>query len=235
MSSDIKIDIHKSKLIMFDLDFQGLEPQNLESKFTIDINGIQYGFPAVINDRQVEVQIPCLEQVVCNSKNLEGYIAAKLEMFSENHYYKPWDGKVKIDKPKTVKAKISKIKQPTVKKINTEDEEMGEQQEIIVDDPEPENEVNLPEPEKKKKEKKGESDLSEKVKNNYLEKLKSIDMDGIRNYMSKAGTKTESVQNIILEQAENICKDPENKFELLRSVVKVMKKIKSGGAKDVQM
>jgi hypothetical protein len=34
-----------------------------------------------------------------------------------------------------------------------------------------------------------------------------------------------------LEQAEGKCKDPDDKFELLKSVVKVMKELKSGGKK----
>jgi hypothetical protein len=53
-------------------------------------------------------------------------------------------------------------------------------------------------------------------------------MNGIRDYMSRAGTKSQKVQNIILEQAEGQCKNPDDKFELLKSVVRVMKKIREG-------
>jgi len=231
MSTTIKVDVHKGKLISFDLDIQGLESAVIHGKFRIIIDEIEYGFPTTIKDHQVEVYLPCLHDVMHEIKTYGGYIQAKLEIFADHHYFVPWEGKLKIIEPATIKAKI-KASKPKVKTINTEskDKDVKEEAEIIVD--EPEEEVTLPDPTKKEKETVSEQTvISESTKSEYLDMLKSIDEEGIRSYMRRAGTKSKHIQDIILEQADGICKNSDDKFELLKSVVKVMKQVKNGGQK----
>jgi len=227
MSSTIQIDIHKGKLITFDLDVQGLDRNTLNGKFRIIFGGIEYGFPVTIKNQQVKVSLPHLRNVIHDIKG--GSIEAKLEVFTDHNYFVPWEGKLKMVEPVSVKAKVS-IKKPKVRTIKTEDVEVDEQAEIIVDDPE--EEVTLPEPKRKKKiQTESSIIITEDTKSEYLERLKKIDEEGIRSYMKNAGTSSDSVQNIILEKADEICKDSDNKFELLKSVVKVMRQFKTGGKK----
>lgn len=225
MSDPIKVNIDKGKLITFDLDVQGLSEESLFGKFRVLINEVEYGFPTTISENQVEVYVPCLHEIL--KKDHSKFLNAKLEIFADNHFFIPWEGKLDLLETASVKAKIRK----TSPKVKTEikDQDVNEDMEVIVD--EPEEEVSLPKPTKKelKQEKfQNESSLTDSTRRKYLEKLKGINMDGIRSYMARAGTRNEKVQNVILEQAENICKDPDNKFELLKSVVKVMAKFKKG-------
>jgi len=244
-SSLIKIDPNRGKLIKFDLDIRGVDRQLLHAKFVVTINGIDYGFPAVLVNHQVEVKIPCLFDIIYNIETFKGYIKARLMLFSEDQHFVPWEGKMKVMTPKKITAKIKSVKQKPI--VRTEDIELefDEQEEIIVDDPQ--DEVSIPEPttkqkkaevpvaEKKKVTRKPQNEsvhLNEDTRSEYLDKLKNIDEKGIRSYMTRAGTKSKHIQDIILEQADGVCKDSDDKFELLKSVVKVMNDIKKGVGKD---
>jgi len=246
-SSIIKIDPNRGKLIRFELDINGVDRQFLHAKFIMTIGDIDYGFPAVVKNNQVEVKIPCLFDVICNIETFKGYITARLMVFSEDLHFAPWSGQIKILPPKKITAKIKSSKQqkPSVK---TEDIDFDEQEEIIVDDPQ--DEVSIPEPsdkqkksdvpveEKKKVTRKPQTEsinLNEDTKSEYLEKLKNIDEKGIRAYMARGGTKSSHIQDIILEQADSVCPNSDDKFELLKAVVKVMNDIKKGGKDGMQM
>ena len=245
-ASLIKVDINRGKLVKFELDIRGLDRNLLNGKLMIEVNGIEYGFPAVVMRNTVEVKIPCLFDVIYNIETYKTYIKAYLVLFSEFQYFVPWEGKLKVLTPKSVTAKLKRTaKKPVVQEIEFEElseEEVVEDQEIIVDEPEPEHAVDLPQPtakekktpivaEKKKVTRKPQNEsviLSEDQRHEYLEKLKNIDENGIRDYMARAGTKNIAVQDVILEQAENKCPDPDDKFLLLKSVIKVMNDLKKG-------
>lgn len=220
MSKTIEIDIHRGKLITFSIEIEGLEHTVITGMFRILIDDIEYGFPTAFHNNEVEVHIPCLHDLLHEIN--ERVIYAKLEIVADHHYFVPWEGKLKLIEPASIKAKVKKSKATAEAKIKTEvkDQEVDEQQEIIIDDPE--HTVDIPKLKTKK------SKVAESTKNDYLEKLKKIDEDGIRDYMKRAGTKNENVQNVLLEQAGNICRDSDDKFELLKSVIKVMKTIKKG-------
>jgi hypothetical protein len=243
-SSIIKIDPNRGKLIKFELDINGVDRQLLHAKFVVTIHDIDYGFPATINNHMVEVKIPCLFDVICSIETFKGFVQARLMIFSEDLHFVPWEGQMKILPPKKITAKIKSVKQQKPK-IRTEDVDFDEQEEIIVDDPQ--EEVSIPEPTDKQKkadvpvvEKKKVTNqpqnesisLNEDTRSEYLEKLKNIDEKGIRSYMARAGTKSAHIQDIILEQADGVCPDSEDKFELLKAVVKVMNDIKKGAGKD---
>jgi len=230
MNKIINVDLHRGKLVTFNIEVEGLNYNEMNGKFRIMIDDIEFGFPTNLKkNHEIEVVIPSLYEFLDNKRKLKT-INAKLEIFTDCHYFVPWEGKLKLTEKASVKVKLNKAK-TTKPKVKTEmkDAEVTEDLEVIVDDPE--IEVSLPEEDKEKKPKKAKdktSSIDENSKETYLNMLKNIDEDGIRKYMKNAGTTNDKVQSIILEQAENICKDPDNKFELLRSVVKVMKKIRKG-------
>jgi hypothetical protein len=221
------------------LDIKGLERNLLYGRFILIVNNIEYGFPAVVVNNHVEVKLSPLIEVISNIETYKSYMKAKLMIFSDCQYFIPWEGKAKIMTPKKVTATLSKNRRKPI--ITSEDVELDfeEQEEIIVDDPE--EPVSLPDPtkkektnpvvEKKKVTRKPQTEsrvLNESTRDEYLEKLKNIDEKGIRDYMKRAGTKSAHIQDIILEQADAKCKDSDDKFELLKSVVKIMNEIKKG-------
>jgi uncharacterized Zn finger protein len=230
MSKTITIDKHRGKSIEFNIEVEGLDYDTIHGKFRIMSGDIEYGFPTVFTKNQrIEVIIPPLNGILRDSKKKS--LKAKLEICTDCQYFVPWEGTIKLKESAGIKVQLKKTTKPKVKvKTEMKDNEVTEDLEVIVDDPE--KEVSLPEPKEKKKLKKTKANsidsIDEDSRDTYLNMLKNIDEEGIRTYMKKAGTTNDKVQSIILEQAENICKDPEDKFELLKSVVKVMKKIKKG-------
>lgn len=225
MSNIIEVDPHRGKLIEFNIEIEGFNYDEIDGKFRIIDGDIEYGFPTSFKENhKIEVTIPPLNNIFSNNKKKS--LKAKLEIMTDCQYFSPWDGKLKFIESKSVKVSLNKKSKPKVKvKTEMEDQDVNEEVEVIVDDPE--EEVSIPKPSSKDKKKKESSMMDESSRDEYLEKLKQIDEKGIRNYMTKAGTKSLTVQNIIMEQAESNCKDPSNKFELLKSVVKVMKKIRN--------
>jgi len=230
MSKSIEVDSHRGKSIEFDIEVEGLDYNEIHGKFRVMNGEIEYGFPTVFTENhKIEVIIPPLHNIIRDNKKKS--LKAKLEICTDCHYFVPWEGTIKLTESAAVKVELKKSSKPKVKvKTEMKDTEVKEDMEVIVDDPEEEVTLPKPEEEKKSKKKEKETDSIEEGsrKDAYLNMLKNIDEKGIRKYMRNAGTSNEKVQSIILEQAENICRDPENKFELLRSVVKVMKRIKKG-------
>jgi hypothetical protein len=146
MASKIKIDPYRGKLITFNLEIAGINYRELTAKFRIVVDDIEYGFIGLLSSEHVDIHIPSLVDIIHNILVFEGgHLDARLEMFGDFYYYVPWEGQIVLDKQPEVKAKVSKSK-----KVK-ENEEVDEQQEVIVDDPEPENGVSLPDPNKKKK------------------------------------------------------------------------------------
>jgi hypothetical protein len=221
MSKTITIDKHRGKSIEFNIEVEGLDYDTIHGKFRIMSGEIEYGFPTVFTKNQrIEVIIPPLNGILRDNKAKS--LKAKLEICTDCQYFVPWEGTIKLKESAGIKVELKKTTKPKVKiKTEMKDQEVKEEMEIIVDDPE--EEVTLPKPKKTKA-----NPIDEDSRDAYLDMLKNIDEEGIRTYMKNAGTSNDKIQSIILEQAENICKDPDNKFELLRSVVKVMKKIKKG-------
>jgi hypothetical protein len=235
MNKIIDVDLHRGKLVTFNIEVEGLNYNDMSGKFRILIDDVEFGFPTTFKkNHEIEVIIPSLYEFL-DKKRKSKTINAKLEIFTDCHYFIPWEGKLKLTEKASVKVKLSKAKS-TKPKVKTEmkDQDVKEDMEVIVDDPE--EEVQLPK--LKKKTPKTESAkiksnskqvlLDESSKSDYLDMLKNIDEKGIRSYMKRSGTTNERVQNIILEQADNICKNSDDKFELLKSVIKVMKNIKDG-------
>jgi hypothetical protein len=242
MSKTIKVDTHRGKSIEFNIEVEGLNYNDIHGKFIIIEGGIEYGFPTVFKENyRIEVVIPPLNTIL--SVNKKKSLKAKLEIFTDCQYFVPWEGTIKLIETKSVKVELKKASKPKVKiKTEMKDRDVNEDLEIIVDDPE--EEVFIPDSKEKKKTVKTEGKsqskngivLNESTKDDYLNLLKNIDEKGIRKYMQNAGTSNEKVQSVILEQAEGICKDSDNKFELLKSVVKIMKNLKKGESiKDVPL
>jgi hypothetical protein len=238
MKKIIDVDLHRGKLVTFNIEVEGLNYNDISGKFRVMIDDIEFGFPTTFKkDHEIEVVIPSLYEFIDINKRKIKTLTAKLEIFTDCHYFIPWEGKLKLTEKASVKVKLNKST-TTKPKVKTEmkDQEVKEEMEIIVDDPE--EEVELPDPKETKKTSKTESVksslssksvlLDESSKSDYLDMLKNIDEKGIRSYMKRSGTTNERVQNVILEQADNICKNSDDKFELLKSVIKVMKKIKEG-------
>lgn len=242
MKKIIDVDLHRGKLVTFNIEVEGLNYNDIGGKFRILIDDIEFGFPTTFNeDHEIEVTIPSLYEFIDDNKKRIKTLSAKLEIFSDCHYFVPWEGELKLTEKASVKVKLNKTT-TTKPKVKTEmkDQEVKEEMEIIVDDPE--EEVELPHPKETPKTEAVRSSsnskdvlLDESSKSDYLDMLKKIDETGIRSYMKKAGTTNEKVQDIILEQADGICKDSDNKFELLKSVIKVMKSIKQGDVNGLQM
>ena len=118
-SSLVKVDVNRGKLIKFQLDVRGMENnQRLSGKFVVIANDIEYGFPAIITNNKVEVKLPSLLDVIRNIETFKSYMKAKLCVYSDFQYFIPWEGKLKVLTPGTIKASLkTEAKAPQLKMI----------------------------------------------------------------------------------------------------------------------
>lgn len=109
------INANEEKFLSFDVEIQGVDIKEMKAAVRLEIDGVEYGFPADVEHKKISALVPPLVEV-CGKDIEDGAVVnAKLEVFTERHYFKPWEGDIKVGAPMAVKAKIKEDQQPTVK------------------------------------------------------------------------------------------------------------------------
>lgn len=230
------IKANEEKRLAFETDIQGVDCNNLKGYVRFSIYGAEYGFPVEIDNKKITAVIPPLIEIVKRDIEDGSVVEAKLELFTEKHYFSPWSGEVKVGAPMDVRAKLKEdVKGVGIStKLLTDSKE--ELKKVAVKEPEEKFDKNmiiaelLSEIRKelsfaRKKKRQETPIITEKKTSNKItkESLKNITEDGIRKYISQAGTKNPRIQEIILDQARAAAGSSDN-FKVLTEVVKIMKR-----------
>lgn len=102
----VQINTQKGKRLKFGVSVAGVQPRDLKGALRMKIGEVEYGFPAVLENGSLVVNIPALDTLVDNL--VEGQrLEAKLEVIAQDTYIVPWTDTVRIEKPITVEAQIS--------------------------------------------------------------------------------------------------------------------------------
>lgn len=217
----------EEKKLTFEVDIHGVETTNLKGYVRFELYGAEYGFPAEIERNRITATIPPLTEVV--KKDIEDgtVINARLEMFTDKHYFSPWSGEVKVGAPMDIRAKLKEDKTPGIKtKLVTSEveEKPNKKEEKTVESKDLKSLIKEVLTEMVPTKKKKVIESSQKQKDIITkEYLRNITEDGIIKYIEKAGTKNKDVQRIILQQARTAAQSTDN-FKVLKEVVKIMKK-----------
>ena len=121
----IEINSNKEKNVVFEIQLSGITPKELTGYLRMDIDGVEYGFPAEISETSIGVDVPALKTVVHRPLRTGEKFKAKLELIGNDNYIKPWDDSVVIKSSVMVEAKIVEkefIKKPMVKIVEDKKE-----------------------------------------------------------------------------------------------------------------
>ncbi len=102
----VQINTQKGKRLKFGVSVAGVQPRDLKGALRMKIGEVEYGFPTILEDGSLVVNIPPLDTIIDNL--VEGQrFEAKLEIIAHDTYIVPWSDSVRIEKPITVEAQIT--------------------------------------------------------------------------------------------------------------------------------
>ena len=196
------LDINLEKTLAFDIEINGVVSEEMSGSVRFIYEGIEYGFPASIEEGKITSVIKPLKQIFPNIKN-GTVVNAKLELNTETYYFVPWEGNIKIQAPVSVEAKIIEdgggVRRPSV---TVKAKSINERKKVV------------------KENKKDDTWTKQKLQN--------ITEKDIINYMKRSGTKNETIQQIVLNEATSSAleKGYKGNVGILREVVRALKKPK---------
>jgi hypothetical protein len=229
------LDPNKEKLLTFEVDVSGDACENIVSHVRLFIEGVELGFPAVFKESKIIALIKPLRTFFKIPLKSGTVIESRLDVLSENQdFYSPWQGQIEIKSSFTVEAKL--IGDDQVKKTPVDTNSkftiksiMEDQFDEIIEKAQPLQEKKkevkpLPKPVAKAAQKpqpKKPEPIKEVKSSIDVAALKKITKEGVIEYMARAGSKNERIQEIIYEQATAKAGSGEP-FKVLKEVVKIL-------------
>ena len=102
----LDINSNEEKKMVFEVDIHGVQEKDLQGSVKFLINGVEYGFPTVIDEYKVETLVPPLSKVIGWEIEEGTVVDVRLDLHTDEHFFTPWMGKVKIIAPRKVSAKL---------------------------------------------------------------------------------------------------------------------------------
>lgn len=97
----------EEKTLLFDVMVEGIDTKLLSFKFRLDVGGVEYGFPGIMEGEKVKIVIPSLGNIL--QESTIGVFQGKLEVMGDEKYYmKPWSGEVELKMEPKVMAVVEK-------------------------------------------------------------------------------------------------------------------------------
>jgi len=121
----LDINIRDYRELTFEMEISGISPSELEGKLRFVIDDVEYGIPSKITESEIKVDIPPLKRIVQRELKEGEKINARLDVYGEHHYLKPWEGEFRVKNPVIVEAKIKNVKESTEPQIKVRFTEDG--------------------------------------------------------------------------------------------------------------
>ena len=242
------LNANEEKRLTFEVDVHGVESNELHGSVRFHLFGVDYGFVAEIEHKKITAYIPPLTEVVGKEIEDGTVVEARLELYTDVHYFKPWEGEIKLGAPMQVKAELSipesdkkHIKTKLLTSENSEYRKRETKKNISGDDRidrlEKLVEAMAKQMMSEDKNIGSKKEVIQEVKNNDIpvsksnkkwskKKLKNITEEEIIKFMERAGTKNKTIQEIILNEARANAKSGD-KYKVFLEVVKTLRKPKS--------
>ena len=96
----------EEKRLVFEMEIHGVETKDLHGSVRFFLHGVEYGFPAEIESNRITALIPPLSEIFGQKIEDGAIVEAKLELFTDKNYFKPWNGEIKLEAPMKIKAKL---------------------------------------------------------------------------------------------------------------------------------
>ncbi len=247
----LKLNVNQDKQLNFEIQIGGVQTEQVSSFLRIEIDQVEYGFPAQVGQDSITVDLPALRSVTARKLKEGEEVNVKLEIVADGHYLTPWSDTFTLSNPLVIEAKIMDDDFKTSPAFKTKlvaTGNVGEQSQGVV--VEQSDEVEAP-----VRVAETDEEMTERIVNKLAEKIgpmikggsevvtedapvkapvkekkkvvapkkmdvKNINEEGVFSYMARAGTKNETVQKLIYEQAE-VAAGSSRPVEVLKQVVKL--------------
>jgi hypothetical protein len=187
----LDINVRDFREITFEMEISGISPSELEGRLRFTVDNIEYGIPAKITESEIKVEIPPLKRIVQRELSEGETFSARLDVYGDNHYMKPWEGEFKIKNPVLVEAKIKGEKSSNEPQIKVSVSEGGSSR-----------------AKKKLDEMKHVAEsVRTTAKSRTTKKFKTVDdfkkkltQEDVFKWLDKNGTKSDQIKEIVYEQ-----------------------------------
>lgn len=102
----LDINITKKRPLNFEIQLNGIDHNQLSGYLRVIVDGVEYGFPAIISAESVDVEIPALKYIVKKELHEDDQLEAKLEVYGGGYYLNPWSDKLVVKTPVMMEAKV---------------------------------------------------------------------------------------------------------------------------------
>ena len=104
----ITFKMNEEKIMFFEMMVEGLEKDQLQVKFNLLIDGVEYGFPGIVEGNKIKVTIPPLKTIL--KEDIHGVHTGKLRVIGDNKYYlKPFTDTIEIVIEPKITTQLDKI------------------------------------------------------------------------------------------------------------------------------
>jgi len=190
----LDINVRDFREITFEMEISGISPSELEGRLRFTVDNIEYGIPAKITESEIKVEIPPLKRIVQRELSEGETFSARLDVYGDNHYMKPWEGEFKIKNPVLVEAKIKGETSSTEPQIKVSVSEGGTRAKKKL------NEMKqVTESVKTSSKVKTESRTTKKFQN-VDDFKKKLTQEDVFKWLDKNGTKSDQIKEIVYEQ-----------------------------------
>jgi hypothetical protein len=163
----LKLNVNQEKQLTFEVQIGGVQSEQVSSHLRIDIDGIEYGFPAEVGREAITVNLPPLRTVTARKLKEGEEVSVKLEIIADGNYLTPWQDTFRLANPLVIEAKIVDDdfnSAPAFKtKLVTTSGKVGERKQGVMVEQVEEKETPIHES--------SEDDLTERIVNKLAEKL----------------------------------------------------------------
>ena len=210
----LDININDSRDLNFEIELSGIGVAQLEGRLRMVIDNIEYGIPAQIMEKSIDIVIPPLKNLIQRELKEGEVFSAKLEVQGDGNYLNPWSGEFQIRNPVALEAKIVELEKDNKPVIS-----------VSINESRTTKQVRTKTIAKKKVQSKINEMKTSKSKRfkNKDDFKNNVTKEDVISWLRKKGTKNKQVQEIIYEQAVGQCGSGKP-YKVLMELTKVIKK-----------
>lgn len=217
----LEINVKDYRELSFEMELSGISPDQLEGRLRMIVDNIEYGIPAKITETEITVNIPPLKRLIQRPLDEGETFPARLDVFGEGHYLKPWDGEFKVNNPVIVEAKIKEDSQPEIKVSVTE---IGSKPKAITEKKKITKQPDI-KTESKTVKKTTRPPKKKPLFENKEQFKKNLTRDHVIDWIGKNATKNPQIQEMLYEQAA-VQAGSSKPYKILVALTEVIKKFK---------
>ena len=102
----LKLNVNQEKQLTFEVQIGGVQTEQVSSYLRIEIDKVEYGFPAVVGRESITVNLPPLRSVTARSLKEGEEVQVKLDIIADGNLLTPWQDTFRLGNPLVIEAKI---------------------------------------------------------------------------------------------------------------------------------